>query len=522
MARLDAEKERELRLAVAEAILRLPAEDRIRFAKLAVDAFGPLDLSEEASLVSFRDFIRLAWPVVEPETPFLDAWCVDAIAEHLEAVARCDIRRLVICIPRRMGKSILTSVLYPAWLFSVDPSLRLIFCSYSLQFVRRDAIRTRDLIRSPWYMRRYGSRVQIKMDQEQAHWFYTTRGGFRLATSPGSLGVGEGADIQVVDDPHKPQDVASPQRRQFVIDWWENTMAGSARDPNTLRRVVVQQRLHPSDLAGVCIAKGYEALILPMEYDGKRRSTSLGVYDKRNQIGELLWPERMGEEDVALLKNELGPRGYQAQCQQNPKGDEATMFKEENWRFWHDDGDDVREVCLPSGTRIYSYPKPLLFDSLIMSWDVAVSGQSKADYSVGQVWGRSKESYYLLDQVRFRGTARTFMDEFDRLVHKWPFVHTKLIEQSSVSLALIDILKSAHDGIVMVPATQEKAVRAEVVAHLQSTGSIYLPNPTISPWVDDFIDEFSSFPPDKGHDDQVDAASQALIYMKRKKPFCFA
>ena len=516
------EKELELRKALAKAILSLPADDRIKVAKLAVEAFGPLEVTQDEAVLPFREFVRQAWPVIEPETPFLHSWCVDAICEHLEAVARCDIRRLVICIPRRMGKSILASVLYPAWLFSVDPSLRLIFASYSLQFVRRDAVRTRDLIRSPWYKKRFGHRVEIKVDQEQAHWFYTTRGGFRLATSPGSLGVGEGADIQVVDDPHKAQDVTSQQKRQFVIDWWETTMAGSARDPNTLRRVVVQQRLHPSDLAGVCIAKGYEALILPMEWDGKVRSTSLGVYDKRKVKGELLWPERLSEEDVELLKTELGPRGYQAQCQQSPKGEEATMFKEENWRFWHEDESQVKEVETPSGITLYSYPKPTSFDTMLMSWDIAVSGHGGADYSVGQVWARSGESFYLLDQVRFRSQARQFLEQFEAFVRKWPFVHIKLIEQSSVSLSLIDILRTNFEGLVPVPAVQDKVLRAEVVSNLQTNGSIYIPNPKIADWVYAFIDEFSDFPPEKGHDDQVDAASQALLYMKRKRPFCFA
>ena len=66
----------------------------------------------------FREFIPLAWETVEPARPFLSNWHIDAIADHLQAVADGQITKLVINIPPGHAKSLLVSVLWPAcrWL----------------------------------------------------------------------------------------------------------------------------------------------------------------------------------------------------------------------------------------------------------------------------------------------------------------------------------------------------------------------------------------------------------------------
>lgn len=512
----------DVRLKIAEAILRLPGDLRQTVASVAMEAFGSAVFDDYENILSFKEFVKQSWHLVEPETPFLESYAIDAIVEHLEAVARGDIRRLVICIPRRMGKSLISSVLYPAWLFSVDPAIRLICCSYSLAFVRRDAVKTRDLMRSNWYKSRYGKRVQIRMDQEQAHWFYTTKGGFRLATSPGGIGVGEGADIQIVDDPHKPQDVGSMAKRQAVIDWWEGTMSGSARDPNTLRRIVVQQRLHPADLAGVCIAKGYDALILPMEYDGVRRSTSLGYYDWRVEPGELLWPERFSQEDVEMLKLELGPRGYAAQCQQQPRGDELKLFMEEDWTFWQSVDSLPMIADVPLVGQVTAVPLPSTFDRMVISWDVGLTESEGSNWTVGQVWGEANGMYYLIDEFRFRGGYITFSEQFRMAYTQYSYILTHLIEETSVTKTLLDILASSYDGIVRVPPVGDKELRAQVASQLQKEHRLVIPLPSEKPWVNSFIQEFAAFGgSQKRDDDRVDACSQAIIYMRKNAPLAY-
>src|SRR5258708_2130933 len=72
---------------------------------------------------SLRLYVEWAWPVLEPATPFLGNWHVDLICEYLEAVTAGAIRRLVINMPPRYGKSLLVSVLWPTWEWLTHPSM---------------------------------------------------------------------------------------------------------------------------------------------------------------------------------------------------------------------------------------------------------------------------------------------------------------------------------------------------------------------------------------------------------------
>src|SRR5689334_6272955 len=80
---------------------------------------------------SLAEFVRQAWPLLEPTTPLQWNWSHEAICEYLEAVAGGDIRRLIININPRSGKSILVSIMFPAWLWIRHPASRLVFASYS-------------------------------------------------------------------------------------------------------------------------------------------------------------------------------------------------------------------------------------------------------------------------------------------------------------------------------------------------------------------------------------------------------
>ena len=64
------------------------------------------NIDRELAERNLRDFVRLAWPVVEPSTPFVDGWHVDAITDHLQAITRGEIRNLLINVPPRHMKSL--------------------------------------------------------------------------------------------------------------------------------------------------------------------------------------------------------------------------------------------------------------------------------------------------------------------------------------------------------------------------------------------------------------------------------
>src|SRR5438552_9602232 len=105
---------------------------------------GILDeLDAELAARSLREFVRQAWPILEPSTPFVLGWHIDAIIEHLEAVSHGQIRNLLINVPPRHMKSLLVSVFWPAWEWLRWPQRRWLYSSYGAQLSIRDSVKCR-------------------------------------------------------------------------------------------------------------------------------------------------------------------------------------------------------------------------------------------------------------------------------------------------------------------------------------------------------------------------------------------
>src|SRR5580698_2097973 len=123
------------------------------------------EIERERAARSLREFVRQAWHVIEPSAPFVPGFHIDAIIDHLEAVTRGDIRNLLINIPPRHMKSLLVSVLWPAWEWIQHPERRWLFSSYAATLSIRDSVKCRTLIESPWYQRFWGDRYALESDQ---------------------------------------------------------------------------------------------------------------------------------------------------------------------------------------------------------------------------------------------------------------------------------------------------------------------------------------------------------------------
>ena len=59
-----------------------------------------------------------------------------------------------------------------------------------------------------------------------------------------------------------------------------------------------------------------------------------------------------------------------------------------------------------------------------------------------------------------------------------------------------------------------KVERLNAVSPQFEAGNVYIPHPSIAPWVHDYVEELVAFP-NAPTDDQVDATSQALRYLDR-------
>jgi len=472
------------------------------------------EIDNELATRSFREFVRLAWPVVEPSTPFVPGWHIDAIIEHLEAVTGGQIRNLLINVPPRHMKSLLVSVFWPAWEWIRWPERRWLYSSYGAQLSIRDSIKCRRLIESPWYQERWGDRFALTSDQNTKGRFDNDRSGYRLATSVGGAVTGEGGDRIVCDDPNNVNEAESDSVRKATNDWFDVVMSTRVNDPKTAAKVVVMQRCHQQDLSGHLLEQGgWDHLCLPAEYEGSRRVTSIGWSDPRKDHGELLWPERFGITELNSLKRTLGSYAAAGQLQQRPSPAEGGMLKRHWFRYWQPKGANLPPVPvrMADGT-IESYPAHQVkwFDDVIQSWGCAFKDVATADYVVGQVWGRVGVSYVLIDQIRARMDCPATVKAVRQLSEKYPQALAKLIEDKANGSAVIQMLTHEIPGLIPVNPQGGKMARAAAVSPLIEAGNVYLLHPQYAPWVDDFIEECAAFP-NGAHDDQVDAMTQALL-----------
>src|SRR5580700_8988180 len=206
------------------------------------------EIDSELAARGLGEFVRQAWHVVEPSTPFVPGWHIDAIIEHLEAVSRGQIRNLLINVPPRHMKSLLVSVFWPCWEWITWPERRWLFSSYAASLSTRDSVKCRRLIESPWYQARWADRFALTTDQNTKGRFDNNRSGYRLSTSVGGAVTGEGGDRIVCDDPHNVQDAESDSIRTATLEWWDVAMSTRQNDPKTTAMVIVMQRCHQRDL----------------------------------------------------------------------------------------------------------------------------------------------------------------------------------------------------------------------------------------------------------------------------------
>jgi predicted phage terminase large subunit-like protein len=431
--------------------------------------------------------------------PFVPGWHIDAIAEHLEAITRGQIRNLLITIPPRHTKSTIVSVAWPSWEWIDHSQRRWLFASYAESLAIRDNVRSRRLIQSTWYQDNWGERFQFAGDQNEKRRVETDRGGHRIAVGTGGSATGEGGDRLVIDDPHNVGEIESALVRKGTLDWFDQVWSTRANDPKTTAKVIIMQRSHCDDLAGHVLEQGgWEHLSIPAEYEGDSRKTVIGWRDPRTEEGELAWPERFGPAEIAEAKRTLGSFAYAGQYQQRPVPAAGGVWKRHWFRFY-------RRVDRP--------PK---FDMAAASWDCAFKDLRSSDYVCGQLWARKGADFYLLDQVHGRLDFPATLQAIRGLNARANCpVNAVLIEDKANGSAVLSVLKKEIPGMIAVNPEGGKEGRAAAVAPMIEAGNVLLPMAEEQPWVEDALLEFCTFPAAK-HDDRVDAASQALLWLQNK------
>lgn len=504
-----------------------------------------ITIGDDAAFLSgnLREFLRRAWPLLEPDrvvdgkrqSTFRTNWHIDAICEHLEACRALEIRRLLINIPPRHMKSLTVSVFWPVWRWTFEPEIRFLTFSYADDLAQRDAIKSRDVLRSQWYRDRWPN-VVLKKDVNRLDRYENTLAGHRIAEHVRS-GTGEGGDIIIIDDPHDAEKALSDAERKKVLRWHSNTASSRFNDPATGVQVVVKQRLHEKDLSGhVLDQEGWTHLCLPARFDPKH--PFLWPDDPRTEYGDVLWEEHVPKPELDRLQQGMTARDIAGQFQQIPAPLEGDLLKTKDWRYYS------RELTYYAERRVFDAAavKELAsavgeFRHIIHSWDTSVKDRANSDSVSCTVWGAIGANRYMLRTLNAKLGLNATIEAMDEIgkwaLDLWPdSVHWIVVEEAANGPDAIRELKKRLNGVVAWPAKGTKGMRAEAASTALVGHNCYLPGemlddgsgyaPNTPPDVQAFIERLARVAFDAlghsigGPDDDCDSWSMAMNYLRTK------
>lgn len=443
----------------------------------------------EALRRGFDLFIHRCFQEVSGGEQYHYNWHIDAIAYALVLCQRQETTRQIVSLPPRSLKSIIASVALPAWILGHDPSAKIISVSYASGLAGEFCRKCRSIMSSSWY-REIFPNTRISPDKNTELHFETTRGGYRYATSVGGTLTGIGGDYIIIDDPMKAEDGESEAARRNVHHWFENTLYSRLNDKRRGVIIIVGQRVHEDDLVGHVLEKeAWEHLRLPAIADVPQDIALGKGRVHRRRIGDVLHPEREPAEVLARMKENMGPRAFAAQYQQEPVPPEGALIKLEEFQYY----DSVK----------FKY-------AAVQSWDTATKATELSDYSVCTTWSIHENRYYLRDVFRERLAFPELKSKAVELALHWR-AGLILIEDSANGPALeaeIDRMRIVNFANVELCRPEgDKVVRMARQCARIADGSVLLPREAT--WLKTFLDECRAFPQGK-HDDQVDSMSQFL------------
>lgn len=330
--------------------------------------------------------------------------------------------------------------------------------------------------------------------------------GFREAMAFTSM-TGSRGDRVILDDPHSVDDANSVVKLQADIMTFREALPSRVNNDESAI-VIIMQRLNEKDVSATALELGYDHVCIPMRYEDGRSKWIVGKGDPRTTEGELMFPERFPPEQVEELERTLGSYATAGQLQQRPAPRDGGLFK----LGWF-------KTCavLPND-----------LTSTIRFWDLAATakhGSSDPDWTAGVLMSRRKSGGFVIHGCRrFRGTPM----EVETAIMQQASLDGKDVivglpqDPGQAGKAQADqfVRKLAGYRVKVVRPTGDKATRAMPLAAQAEAGNVEIlltGDPALDSWVQPFLDEMCMFPAG-GHDDQVDAASDAFNELALRRP----
>ena len=285
--------------------------------------FGRRKAQEE-----FLPFVRYTFDDFEPSIHH------DRIAYELEQIEKGLNKRLAIFLPPRHSKSELVSRRFPAWFLGKNPDKQMIFLTYANDFAEDFGRDVQEIMNGEEYARIFDAR--IRQDVAAAgRWRIENRRGVYRATGIGGQITGRGADVLIIDDPHKNREEADQEwARKKIWDSYRGTIFTRLQPNGAI--ILVQTRWHDDDLASRILrhaqdndeVQDWTVLKMPALCEETGR-------DPINRVeGAALWPKWYNRDALLEIKATIGEREFSAQYQQSPTIDSGDFFQRDWLRYY--------------------------------------------------------------------------------------------------------------------------------------------------------------------------------------------
>ena len=308
--------------------------------KISVDAIKA-ELCKRSFFYFFQQFIATIEPrpfIYAPHIKYLCNLAQKIFEDFQNGIPG---KTYVINVPPSSSKSLILSVLFPAWCFAVDPSFKIISGSVTQDVSIELSTKVRTIMQHQKY-RTYFPLTRLKSDESGKENFKTTLGGMKVATSVTSNTISRHACIILADDPSNTDTVKNKSKREQSNEWLYTTLSTRVVDILLSSKVLIQQRLHFFDNTAYILEKEPNAvhICLPGEirrdkngnwdYSKVKPAENIKLYTYDEKTDSLLLdPVRGSREALDKREAELGKYQYKVQVLQDPDNEEDSPVKRE-------------------------------------------------------------------------------------------------------------------------------------------------------------------------------------------------
>ena len=457
----------------------LTPEERARL--LDLEKSVELDKAKPKIKKDFLSFVKYVWP------EFIEGSHHKKINKKFNDLASGKIKRLIINMPPRHTKSEFASYLLPAWMVGLDPRLKIIQATHTADLAIDFGRKTKNLVDQENYKQLFDTRLME--DSQAAGKWKTEQGGEYFAAGVGGAITGRGADLLIIDDPHKEQDIKKDSK-SFDKAWNWYTSGPRQRLQPGGRIVVVMTRWSTKDITGQLIRA-----------QGEENSDQWEVVELPALLpdGKPVWPEYWTREELEKTKASIPVNNWNSQYMQQPTAEEGAILKRDWWKNW--EGDD-----------------PPQCDFIIQSYDTAFLKKESADFSAITTWGVFKDDDGRANIILLNAFKDRYeFPELRKVAHE-EYLYWRpdmvIVESKASGIPLTHELRDM--GIPVINFTpsrgNDKHARVNSVAPLFEMGMIYAP--MHEHYAQEVVEECASFP-FGDHDDYVDSTTQAIMRIKQ-------